>query len=1218
MLARYEFGASSVEERQAVEDHVSDCDACFAELERGSHAVAAMRAGAAGLAALLGTPAAPPAPRRRGLASPRPASHRLGWILAPAALVAVLGGIAVVHVLRAPDPATFATFPTEALAPEIQRAPGERDAVRELLEAGAAHFDLRQYDEAARRFRAASARDPARADAAYLAGLATVLAGDARAALPELERAVGLAQGELRRKTAWVLANAYLRAGRPNDARRVLAGLLSAGDEYGARARVLLKRLGRARSDAGEPRSSRRRGRPPVVRVASATEAASAGAALDAARRLFEAERWAAAGEQAQQAATAAAARGDTLLEIDARTLAADCAFYQGRLQPAGAEFATALDLAARRGDRRREARALEGSARVRSVRGDERGALPAFRTVLGTARICRDPLLECGALLGLGRCQSAIGERAAAVATFEEALATARRSALAVMEARALQDLSLARHRGGDQENAIALQEEALRLARRTGKKQEIVGASVRAGLLYVDAEQYSRGLASLREALPLAEDLGHRRALLNIRTQQASIYTALDRPEQALDELEAALVIARGMQAVRAEAGILRRKGHVLADLGRDDETARAFDDALRIMRTVGNPVDEIDLLHELGEFHLVRGRLAPASRFLRDAFAGFDSVQNAQLAGHVECLLGEVAARQGDLARARAHCAGAMARARTLGDHAVLRDALRLEAALCRDSGDLRGADLRLAEAIRVSETVCAGLAGAEHRVGFHATSRPLYAERVRVLYDIGAPAAHQEAFRVMEMARARVLLDALAGIRVEPGASIDPALGDRQTQCLRRLRALQIELSKAESEVAGATAPLDSLRRAHQDASRSLREIRQEIAARAPSYGTLLGVTPPLGAGEVRERVLVPDQVLLEYLVGADASYVCAIDADTLRLQRLAAGAPELEDLVVACRNAILGDDRVLIEATSRRLYDLLIAPIASALDPEARLLIVPDGVLFELPFAALHDGQRFLVERHAIATAPSASALDPRLRRRVAARPPRLLAVGNPASYREDALLANARALHGWSFGELPYAEDEARRIGRYFRRKKIVVGDDATEELVKAEIAEASVVHFATHGVVDAGEPLLCGLVLAQDDDPREDGLLQVHEILGMRLDADLVVLSACGSGLGRRVSGEGVLGLTRAFLHTGARRLLISLWEVGDRSTGALMEHFYAQRFESSLPTDLALRAAQLEFVAQSPPRDWAPFAVTGAVEPRSPAALSTRKSGR
>ncbi len=248
LLTRYEFGALSPEERRAFEAHVLECDACFAELERGSVAAAALAASAPALREALrsgeaiGARGAPTVRARlRGLLERLPRAR----LLAPALAALVATAVVTIRLAGAPGFTRLASFPTEELASDVVRGPGVTDAVRELMAAGAAYFDLARYGEAATRFRAALERDPGSAEAAYLLGLCGVFDGRLREAIPSLESAVRLAGGELRPKAEWVLANAYLKAGRLDDARAALASLGAGEGEYAARARDLIARLPR-------------------------------------------------------------------------------------------------------------------------------------------------------------------------------------------------------------------------------------------------------------------------------------------------------------------------------------------------------------------------------------------------------------------------------------------------------------------------------------------------------------------------------------------------------------------------------------------------------------------------------------------------------------------------------------------------------------------------------------------------------------------------------------------------------------------------------------------------------------------------------------------------------------------------------------------------------------------------------------------------------------
>ncbi len=243
LLSAYELGALSEEERESVESHVLQCDACFEELERGAAVAAELQANRTRYRNVLAAAPASALPRRAREA--RATGSFWSWLRPQIAVPALAAAAAVlVLVIRAPGPdyRGLATFPREEISSFAMRGEGGDDAVRELMQAGAGYFDLGRYDEAERRFAAALDRDPELAAAAYFLGLSRVLRGDVNGALSPLERAADIG-GDNRLKYTWVLANAYLRAGRMAEARKTLRGLTAGQGEYAVAARGLLERL---------------------------------------------------------------------------------------------------------------------------------------------------------------------------------------------------------------------------------------------------------------------------------------------------------------------------------------------------------------------------------------------------------------------------------------------------------------------------------------------------------------------------------------------------------------------------------------------------------------------------------------------------------------------------------------------------------------------------------------------------------------------------------------------------------------------------------------------------------------------------------------------------------------------------------------------------------------------------------------------------------------
>ncbi len=238
LLPYYELGTLSQQERWLVENHALECDSCFAELERGSAVFAAMRERRTDLLYRPEEEAGVLERLRRSLAGLRPRFA----VPAVAVMVVLAVGLWMLG-SEGPDPRSLATFPRERVDPGTIRGPELNDALRELMDAGAAYFDLERYDEAERYFLAALERDPELWEAAYLLGLSRALAGRIEEALPHLVRAARLAPEDTRPKMTWVLANGYLKAGRLAEAKETLAALGREEGEWAERAGDLLERL---------------------------------------------------------------------------------------------------------------------------------------------------------------------------------------------------------------------------------------------------------------------------------------------------------------------------------------------------------------------------------------------------------------------------------------------------------------------------------------------------------------------------------------------------------------------------------------------------------------------------------------------------------------------------------------------------------------------------------------------------------------------------------------------------------------------------------------------------------------------------------------------------------------------------------------------------------------------------------------------------------------
>jgi CHAT domain-containing protein/Tfp pilus assembly protein PilF len=750
----------------------------------------------------------------------------------------------------------------------------------------------------------------------------------------------------------------------------------------------------------------------------------------------------------------------------------------------------------------------------------------------------------------------------------------------------------------------------------------------------------------------------------------------------------------------------------GLVLRARGEHDLAQDLLERGLALREALGNPTFIATSVANLGGLAKARGDLDRAERYLARALEGdaipAGSMERAALIGD----LGLVALERGEIERARellgqtlalheelapdslhvartlTHLARA-SRVRGEGDAAagLLARALELEERIAPESRDhaetlAQRAALAAArgepEAIAWYERAIAALeghvgrAGGSHeaRAGLRAGFAGLYRGLIERLLAAGEP---ERAFAVLERSRARAFLALLAERDLAFGDEVPAELeGER-----RRLASLydrtQAMLASAQGEQAA-------------ELARELRRLRAEheavavrIRAASPRYAALR-YPEPLDLEGAR-AALDPGTVLLAWSLGAETSHLFVVGGGRgLVVHELPAGEAELRREVEGFR-ALVQDVRAgsprlpALEAAAGRLYGLLLAPAETQIAAADRLLLLPEGPLHLLPWAALRrppaatppgaaGGGSYLAQwkpvqlalsatayaqlreggatadgrageaggdpRSAVATSDgdtggdgpageAGGAPDPAVAAAAGPEPVRVAAFGDPRYRPAGTADGTAGADPAWSaavtrgcvFRPLPATRAEAEAVaGLWGDGARVFLAEEATEERLKAVAGGLSVLHVAAHGCLDERFPLNSGLALsvpASRPDGGDNGLLQAWEIFeGLHLAADLVVLSACDSALGRELAGEGLLGLTRAFHYAGARSVVASLWQVPDRATADLMARFH-RHLRAGAGKGEALRAAHAELAAgaagpdASPPYFWAGFQLFG-----------------
>ncbi|MBO0352080.1 CHAT domain-containing protein, partial [Phormidium pseudopriestleyi FRX01] len=420
-------------------------------------------------------------------------------------------------------------------------------------------------------------------------------------------------------------------------------------------------------------------------------------------------------------------------------------------------------------------------------------------------------------------------------------------------------------------------------------------------------------------------------------------------------------------------------------------------------------------------------------------------------------------------------------------------------------------------------------------------------------------------------------------------------------------------------------------------------RELDELRAEIRRTSPRYAALTQ-PQPLTVEQVQQQVLDKDTLLLQYSLGEDRSFLWAVTPDSVEVYELPSRS-QIEELGEEfyrlmqnpdyrgeSRNITVSPNIPQINASATQLSQMLLSPVADKL-PGKRLLVVADGVLNFIPFAALPTpggGEELtpLLVNHEIINLPSSSTLAI-LREQDAGRqlaPKTVALIADPVFELDDERVTGQSAVKASDLGRIVVNRSADTIIGRPIpalpgtRQEAeailaLVPADaamsafdfDASRATVaNTDLSQYKMVHFATHGFVSSSAPELSGVVLSLVDERGNavDGFLRLHDIFNLELNAEVVVLSACQTGLGDSIRGEGLVGLTRGFMYAGTPRLVVSLWNVDDAATAELMSSFYGKLLSQQMTPAQALREAQLEMLAsedRNSPYFWAAFTLQG-----------------
>jgi len=814
--------------------------------------------------------------------------------------------------------------------------------------------------------------------------------------------------------------------------------------------------------------------------------------------------------------------------------------------------------------------------------------------------------------------------------------------------------------------QKAIENYEQAISLFRVAGQKKMEAVALLLLGELQGKLGEWQKAMDNFDQALPLFRAAGETQGEVVALSVMGSIHAQLGKPEELLTYYNKVLEVVRAAGSSEAEAAVLAALGPVYAEMGHPEKAQQTLEKALLVYRGIGFRRGEATTLLALALFYTSQpdrpkafdafARALPLFRAEHDRYG-----ESFALGGLCVTQL-----LSSDYTKGFDDCHEALALSHAIGDRPSEAFILKHVALAERKRGNLVASRSAIESAIAIIESLRPKVINPELRLSYFEGSQDYYEFYIDLLMSLHKQQPNEghdgTALETSERARARSLLETLTEANADIRQGIDPALLERERETQRRLNASAqkqmqlLSMPHSEEQANAIAAEIETL-------IKNLQQVETEIRQSSPRYAALMQPRP-LTLKEIQTEVLDQDTLLLQYSLGEERSYVWLVTSNSLTSYELPKGA-EIEkaaqrfyDLLNARNVRVKGESKEQRETriaqadgemplAAESLSRMVLAPVAGRLGNK-RLIIVADGALHFVPFGVLPVAgggaagagrQRIatkpLIVDHEIVNLPSASTLAV-VRKEVAGRQiasKSVAVLADPVFMKDDERVKAATkptaddertkgrqlvkaaaedtgvANEGLYIPRLPGTRKEAEQIVAMVPavERRLALDFAASRETVtSAELSQYRYVHLSTHGFLNSVHPELSGVVfsLVNERGEAQDGFLRAHELFNLKLPAEVVVLSACQTGAGKTIRGEGLVSLTRGFMYAGAPRVVVSLWAVNDWATTDLMVRFYHGMLKEGMRPAAALRAAQLSLMNDKrfvSPYYWAPFTLQG-----------------
>ncbi|MEM9926951.1 MAG: CHAT domain-containing protein [Cyanobacteria bacterium P01_D01_bin.50] len=831
--------------------------------------------------------------------------------------------------------------------------------------------------------------------------------------------------------------------------------------------------------------------------------------------------------------------------------------------------------------------------------------------------------------LLGIGRICDLLGEKHKALQYYNQALPLIRAVGDRGGEAATLTGIGLVYDYLGEKQKALQYYNQALPLIRAVGDRGGEAATLNNIGLVYYFLGEKHKALQFLDLALPLRRAVGDRSGEATTLNNIGGVYSNLGEKHKALEFLNLALPLLRAVGDRRGEATTLNNIGLVYSDLGEKHKALEFLNLALPLLRAVGDRGREAATLTGIGVVYSDLGEKHKALQFYNQALPLRRAVGN----------------RDGE--------------ATTLWNIAYLE----------RKQGNLQTSLKNIRMAIAIIEELRGTYTNQDLKTTYFSTVQGYYKFYIDLLMDLHKKDTSQGynalALHISERSRARGLIELLAQANAKISKNVDPKFIAQEQELQLKRQAQETILAKLVNQPQPPQETIKQTRIEIQNIINQKKALRAKIRAQNPERDQITN-PEPLKLAQIQKQ-LDKNSVLLQYSLGEERSYLWLVTPTSLTSYELPKGSL-IEKIAKNFHTAL--ENRSNPINSAQELSKIILAPVKDKLVGK-RLVIVADGILQQIPFAALANPNNsqnststqtsqptnnqikqrtiFDIERvipdtawdentnyqplmlnHEIVNLPSASTIAIQ-REKIAKRqiaPKKIAILADPVYSPNDkqitgkvenrslqleletsALERSAKSLNRKYWKRLPGTAQEAEAILKLVSAKSSLSAfrfDANYNWATSKNLNQYQILHFATHGFVNPSQPELSGIVLSlvNQDGKQIPGYLRLADLFEQDYPAELIVLSACETGLGKNVSGEGLVGLTRGLMYAGAARVALSLWQVSDEGTSVLMQEFYKQMLQENKNPTQALRAAQQKLWSNSKWRNpyyWGAFTLQG-----------------